>query len=209
MNTHEAPAEYRPEKVRYLRSAVKTLLILLISHAVSWLLYILFISNSMDPNGLPDEVVSRLAWGLFWYAALMLVITGIVCFGFYFKDSARKREFLAATSAEIRGAQNVAEGVTRYRMIALKESLVCTLSAGILWLIPTLFYTLSVATSGMGYGYTEAWALEEFFIGFIGLCEPFKNAWLGLLLGLGVLFAFHYVGRLYSHRTWQKNRIRQ
>ena len=76
-------------------------------------------------------------------------------------------------------------------------------------MIPTLFYTISLVTSGQGYGYSDAWALEKFFVGFIGLCEPFQNAWIGLLLGMGILFAFHYFGRVYSHKQWQENRIRR
>ncbi|MCQ2429393.1 MAG: hypothetical protein MJ192_03575 [Clostridia bacterium] len=209
MNNNDFTPGYQPEKISYLRTAVKTIFFALIYHAVSWLFYVLFIGTSMDPDSVSEDVASRLAWGLFSYAAVMLVVFGIVSVVFYFKDGKRKRAYLAATSSELRGAGNVAEGVARYKKIALKESLVCSLSTGILWLLPAIFYTVSLATSGRGYGYSDAWAIEDFFIGFIGLCEPFQNAWIGLLLGMGILFLFHYFGRVYSHKIWQENRIRR
>ena len=209
MNQHNSATDYRPEKINYLRTAMKTAFFMLLYHAVSWLFYDLFIGSAMDPDSIPGDGASRIPWAMFFYAVAMLAVLGVVFVVFYLKNSERKRAYLAATSAEIRGAENVAEGIARYGKIALKESLVCTLSAGILWMIPTLFYTISIATSGQGYGYSDAWALEKFFVGFIGLCEPFQNAWIGLLLGMGILFAFHYFGRVYSHKQWQENRIRR
>lgn len=209
MNQHNPATDYRPEKIIYIRTAMKTALFMLIYHAVSWLLYDFLIGTSMNPNSMPGDAATRIPWAMFFYASAMLVVLGVVFVGFYFKNSERKRAYLAATSVEIRGAENVAEGIIRYHKIALKESLICTLSAGILWLVPTIFYTVSLDTSGRGYGYSDAWALEKFFVGFIGLCEPFQNAWIGLLIGMGMMFAFHYFGRVYSHKQWQENRIRR
>ena len=209
MDHNNTTSNYLPEKINYLRTAMKTAFFILIYHSVSWLFYDLFIGSSMDPDSMSGDVASRIPWAMFFYAVAMLAVLGVVFVAFYFKNGERKRAYLAATSIEIRGAENVAEGIAWYRKIAMKESLVCTLSTGILWMIPTLFYTISIATSGQGYGYSDAWALEKFFVGFIGLCEPFRNAWIGLLIGIGIMFAFHYFGRLYSHKQWQENRIRR
>lgn len=209
MDHNNTTSNYLPEKINYLRTAMKTAFFILIYHAVSWLFYDLFIGSSMDPDSMSGDAASRIPWAMFFYAAAMLAVLGVVFVAFYFKNGERKRAYLAATSIEIRGAENVAEGIAWYSKIAMKESLVCTLSTGILWMIPTLFYTISIATSGQGYGYSDAWALEKFFVGFIGLCEPFRNAWIGLLIGIGIMFAFHYFGRLYSHKQWQENRIRR
>lgn len=209
MNQQDLATDYWPEKNNYLRTALKTAFFMLIYHVVSWLFYDFFIGTAMDPDSMPGDAATRIPWVMFFYAVAMLAVLGVVFVVFYFKNSEKKRAYLAATSAEIRGAENVAEGIARYHKIAMKESLVCTLSAGILWLVPTVFYTVSLVTSGQGYGYSNAWAIEKFFVGFIGLCEPFQNAWIGLLLGMGILFAFHYFGRVYSHKQWQGNRIRR
>ena len=209
MNQQDLATDYWPEKNNYLRTALKTAFFMLIYHAVSWLFYDFFIGTAMDPDSMPGDAATRIPWVMFFYAVAMLAVLGVVFVVFYFKNSEKKRAYLAATSAEIRGAENVAEGIARYHKIAMKESLVCTLSAGILWLVPTVFYTVSLVTSGQGYGYSNAWAIEKFFVGFIGLCEPFQNAWIGLLLGMGILFAFYYFGRVYSHKQWQGNRIRR
>ena len=41
------------------------------------------------------------------------------------------------------------------------------------------------------------------------LLQPLRNAWGGMLIPLGILFAFHYFGRLFSHKSWSANRIRR
>ena len=208
MNKPPTP-EYRPEKPKHLRTALKTVCLMLVYHAVSWILYIVLVGNNMNPDKISSQAAERLPWGLFWMGLIMLCVLGVVFVGFYVKDGERKRAYLAATSTEIRGAEHIAEGTSRYRKLAFVESLICALSAGALWLIPALFYTISVATSGRGYGYTDAWFFEEFFIGFIGLCEPFQNAWIGLALGMAVVFVFNCFGRLFAHKQWQENRIRR
>ena len=184
--------EYKPEKVSHLRTAITNLLLMLAYHFVSWLLAVFVFG----------------VWPNLLYSLSTLVVMGVILTCTYIKNGERKRAYLTATSAEIRGAENVAEGAARYRKLALTEGIACTLSAGVLWMIPTLFYTISLALSGQGYGYEDAWPLEKFFVAFIGLCEPFRNAWIGLLLGLGILFCFHYFGRLYAHKKWEENRIR-
>ena len=103
----------------------------------------------------------------------------------------------------------VREGVVRYRRLALTESLVCALTAGVLWIIPTVFYLISLYLWGYGYRYALALPIEKVFIGFTGLCEPFQNPLIGMLIGMGILFAFHYIGRRYSHYYWQEHRIRR
>ena len=72
-----------------------------------------------------------------------------------------------------------------------------------------MIYTAGLSLSGRGYGYTEASIFEKFFVGFIGLCEPFQNAWLGWLIGVAFMFLFYYFGRVLSHNRWEAERMRR
>ena len=206
---HETPAPtYRPEKPNYVRTGVKTLFFMVIFHAVTWLLYVLFMTPIQNQM-IGDEHEPEYRWVMFGFSLLTLTVIAIVMAVFYFKNGDRKRAYLAATSVELRGAEQVREGESRYRRVALAEAVVSTAVTAFLWLIPACFYTAAMNASGMGYGYAEAWGIETFFTGVIGLFQPFRSAWLGMLLGLAILFAFHYVGRLYSHKNWADNRIRR
>ena len=198
---------YRPEKPNYVKTGVTALFFMLIYQAVSWLFYV-FIMSPIENQMIGDEHEPEYRFIMFAFSLLTLTIMAVVMAVFYFKNGDRKRAFLAATSVEIRGAENVAEGAARYRRIALAEAVISTAVTAFLWLIPAGFYTAALASSGMGYGYAQAWGVELFFVGTVGLFQPFQNAWVGLALGLGILFCFHYFGRLFSHKHWQENRIR-
>ena len=212
MNTEQnisttVPA-YTPEKPNHLRTAVKNLIAMLIFQAVSWVMHKMVLGN-MDPYRESSQAAERIPTAMFLFSIVALLVFGDILVGIYFKDSKRKRAYLDATSIEKRGAEAAAEGASRYRKLALTEGLVCTLSTAALWLIPTLIYTISLALSGRGYGYSEAMLIEEFFVSFIGLCELFQNAWIGWLIGVAVLFVFHYFGRLLAHSRWAAERIRR
>ena len=203
----KAPA-YQPEKPNHKRTVTKTLILMLAYHVLSMLVYRLFFSASVNQLA-RDEHWSRAYWTLFGFAIVGLLVIAAVQALLYFKDGERKRAYLAATSVEVRGAEQVSEGHTRYRKLALKEGIFCTVATGILWLIPALLYTIFQSASGQGFGYGSAYGIETFFIGFVGLCEPFHSAWVGWLLGLAILFVFHYVGRLFTHKKWNEERIRR
>ncbi len=199
---------YVPEKPNHLRTAAKTLISLLIFHAASLVMHFMVLGNS-DPYTMSSDAASRIPTFMFLYSIVALFVLGDILVGIYFGNGKRKRAFLDATSAEKRGEENVTEGVARYRKLALTEALVCTLTTAALWLIPTLIYTIALATSGRGYGYTEATIFEKFFVGFIGLCEPFQNGWIGWLIGVAFMFVFYYFGRVLSHNRWEAERIRR
>lgn len=198
------PKTYEPEKINYRRLFLNTLLLMLVYQGVSFLFYDLFGLSGRDEKPDMDCFIST-----FLFSLLMICIMGVIFAGIYFKDAARKRAFLDATSIELRGVISVREGAARYRRLALTESLVCALAAGVLWIVPTVFYLLSLFLWGYGFRYARAWPIEKVFIGFIGLCEPFQNPLIGMLIGMGILFAFHYIGRRYSHHYWQEHRIRR
>ena len=203
------PAQtYRPEKVNHVRTGVRSLIFMIIYHAVTWLLYIMIMSP-LENQMVGDEREPIYRFVMFGFSVLTLLILSVVMAVFYHKNGDRKRAYLAATSVEIRGAENVAEGVSRYRKLALTESLVCALTAGALWVIPSVLYLISLFLWGYGFLYGQALAIEKIFIGFIGLCEPFQNPLVGMLIGMGILFCFHYFGRLYAHHYWQEHRIRR
>ena len=204
-----APAPvYRPEKPNHVRTGVKTLFFMMIYHAVTWLLYIMIMSP-VENQMLGDEHEPEYRFVMFGFSLVTLLVIAIVMSVFYFKNGDRKRAFLSATSVEVRGEGNTSEGFTRYRKLALTEAIICTAVTAFLWLLPAGFYTAALASSGMGFGYAEAWFLEVFFVGAMGFFQPFQNAWVGLLLAMAILFCFHYFGRLYSHKSWNENRIRR
>ncbi len=199
---------YVPEKPDYIRTAVKTLIALLIFHGLSLVFHFMVMGNS-DPYTMSSDAASRIPTAMFLFSMVALFVLGDLLVGIYFKDGKRKRAFLDATSAEKRGEKNVEEGHARYRRLALTEALVCTATTAALWLIPALIYTVGLSLSGRGYGYTEASIFERFFVGFIGLCEPFQNAWLGWLIGVAFMFLFYYFGRILSHNRWEAERMRR
>ena len=209
-NRYSTPPQetYRPENPNHVRTGVKTLFLMLVYQAVSWLLYAV-IMRPLENQMVGDEHEPAYRFVMFGFSLLTLGILCVIFFVIYFKNSERKRAYLAATSVEIRGAENVAEGAARYRKLALTEAIVSTAVTAVLWLIPACFYTAALASSGMGYGYAEAWGIESFFVSTIGLFQPFQNAWVGWLLGLAILFSVHYFGRLCSHKNWERNRIRR
>ena len=199
---------YVPEKPDYRRTAVRTLIALLIFHALSLVFHFMVLGNS-DPYTMSSQAAERIPPAMFLFSMVALFVLGDLLVGVYFKDGKRRRAFLDATSAEKRGEECVEEGFARYRKLALTEALVCTATTAALWLIPTLIYTIALATSGRGYGYTEAPIFERFFVGFIGLCEPFQNAWIGWLIGVAFMFLFYYFGRILSHNRWAAERLRR
>lgn len=199
---------YRPEKPNHVRTGVKVLFFMAIYHAVTWLLYTLIMSP-VENQMLGDKHEPEFRWVMFGFSLVTLLVMAIVFAVFYFKNAERKRAYLAATSEEIRGADQVSEGLARYARLALTEAILSTLVTAFLWLIPAVFYTTALSTSGMGFGYNDAWFLESFFVGVIGLFQPFQNAFAGMLLGLAILFCFHYFGRVLSHKNWFSNRIRK
>lgn len=207
-NTQSPAPTYRPEKPNHVRTGVKTLFFMAIYHAVTWLLYVLIMSP-VENQMLGDEHEPEYRMVMFGFSLLTLLVIAIVMTVFYFKNGDRKRAYLAATSVEVRGEGSIAEGFARYRKLALTEAILCTAVTAILWLIPAGFYTAALNSSGMGYGYGEAWFIETFFVGAVGFFQPFQNAWVGLLLAMAILFCFHYFGRLYAHKNWAANRIRR
>ena len=208
MNQQPPVTPYVPESPNYRRTAVKTLIALLIFHGVSLVFHFMVLGNS-DPYTMSSQAAERIPPAMFLFSIVALFVLGDLLVGVYFKDGKRKRAFLDATSAEKRGEEHVDEGFARYRKLALTEALVCTATTAALWLIPTLIYTVALATSGRGYGYTEATVFERFFVGFIGLCEPFQNGWIGWLIGVAFMFLFYYFGRVLSHNRWEAERFRR
>ena len=205
----EKPAPtYRPEKPNYVKTGVKTLFFMVIFHAVTWILYVLFMSP-LENQMIGDEHEPEFRFVMFGFSLVTLLVIAIIMTVFYFKNGDRKRAYLAATSVEVRGEGSIAEGFARYRKLALTEAMICTAVTAFLWLLPAGFYTAALNSSGMGYGYGSAWGIETFFTGVIGFFQPFQNAWIGMLVALAILFCFHYFGRLFSHKSWAANRIRR
>ena len=205
----ENPAPtYRPEKPNHVKTGVKTLFFMVIFHAVTWILYVLFMSP-LENQMIGDEHEPEFRFVMFGFSLVTLLVIAIIMTVFYFKNGDRKRAYLAATSVEVRGEGSIAEGFVRYRKLALTEAIVCTAVTAFLWLLPAGFYTAALNSSGMGYGYGSAWGIETFFTGVIGFFQPFQNAWIGMLVALAILFCFHYFGRIFSHKSWAANRIRR
>ncbi len=209
-NRYDAPPAqvYRPEKPNHVKTGVRALFFMMIYHVISWIFYA-FLMSPLENQMVGDEHEPAYRFVMFGFSLLTLIIFAVIMTIFYSKNGARKRAFLAATSVEVRGAENIAEGAVRYRKLALTEAIISTAVSATVWLIPAVFYTAALSSSGMGYGYAEAWGIEKFFVGAMGFFQPFQNALVGMLVGMGILFCFHWFGRLYAHKSWQKNRIRR
>lgn len=198
---------YTPEKPNHIRTAVHAFFYIIVYHIATYLLYAIFLSP-LENQMVNDGYEPRYRFVMFIFSLLTLSILSIVMITVYFKNGSRKRAYLAATSAELRGQENAAEGAIRYRKTALVEAAVSTAVTAALWLFPACFYTISLSISGYGYGYAQAWGIENFFVGAVGLFQPFQNALIGWILGVGMLFCVHYFGRIAAHKSWEDNRIR-
>ena len=198
---------YTPEKPNHIRTAVHAFFYIIVYHIATYLLYAIFLSP-LENQMVNDGYEPRYRFVMFIFSLLTLSILSIVMITVYFKNGSRKRAYLAATSTELRGQENAAEGAIRYRKTALVEAAVSTAVTAALWLFPACFYTISLSISGYGYGYAQAWGIENFFVGAVGLFQPFQNALIGWILGVGMLFCVHYFGRIAAHKSWEDNRIR-
>ena len=198
---------YTPEKPNHIRTAVHAFFYIIVYHIATYLLYAIFLSP-LENQMVNDGYEPRYRFVMFIFSLLTLSILSIVMITVYFKNGSRKRAYLAATSAELRGQENAAEGAIRYRKTALVEAAVSTAVTAALWLFPACFYTISLSISGYGYGYAQAWGIENFFVGAVGLFQPFQNALIGWILGVGMLFCVHYFGRIAAHKSWEDSRIR-
>ena len=210
MNNHyntTSSDTYTPEKPNHIRTAVHAFFYIIVYHIATYLLYAIFLSP-LENQMVNDGYEPRYRFVMFIFSLLTLSILSIVMITVYFKNGSRKRAYLAATSAELRGQENAAEGAIRYRKTALVEAAVSTAVTAALWLFPACFYTISLSISGYGYGYAQAWGIENFFVGAVGLFQPFQNALIGWILGVGMLFCVHYFGRIAAHKSWEDNRIR-
>lgn len=210
MNNHYSTTSsdtYTPEKPNHVRTAVHAFFYIIVYHIATYLLYAVLLSP-LENQMVNDGYEPRYRFVMFTFSLLTLAILSIVMITVYFKNGSRKRAYLAATSAELRGQENAAEGAIRYRKTTLVEAAVSTAVTAALWLFPACFYTISLNISGYGYGYAQAWGIENFFVGAVGLFQPFQNALIGWLLGVGMLFCVHYFGRIAAHKSWEDSRIR-
>ncbi len=199
---------WKPEKPRYRRLVLKTLLILLTVQATSALLYVLLL-QTMENQMLGDDIERRFRWIMFGFSALVLIVTVSVLSVMYLRNAERKRGFLSATAASVVGEGEVAAGYRFYRSVALRETIAIILTVAVYYLPITSFYTYALATSGEGYGYGRAFFFEDFFVGYIGLAQPFQNAWIGYLIALAAFAGTSLPVRIGAHKVWDKERIRR
>jgi hypothetical protein len=208
MNALRPPQKYRVTVPQYVRSGVFSLFLLGCYHLISWILYT-FLLTTLENQMIGDEHEPQYRFVMFGFSLITLVALAAVSYVFYLKNGNRKRAFLAATSVEERPGEDISDGYREYRHAAFYETVISTAITALVWLPSAIFYTAALASSGMGYGYADAWFVESFFVGVIGLYQPFQNAWVGGFLGLLLLGACGYFGRLYAHATWDKHRIRR
>ena len=102
MNDQTPVTPYIPEKPDHIRTAVKTLITLLIFHGLSLAFHFMVMGNS-DPYTMSGDAASRIPTAMFLFSIVALFVLGDLLVGVYFKDGKRKRAFLDATSAEKRG----------------------------------------------------------------------------------------------------------
>lgn len=106
---HPTEPTYRPEKPNHVRTGVKTLFVMAIFHTMTWILYVLFMSP-VEAQMIGDEHEPAFRFVMFGFSLVTLLIIAIVMTVFYFKNGDRKRAYLAATSVEVRGVEQIEEG---------------------------------------------------------------------------------------------------
>ena len=109
MNDQLPVTPYMPEKPDYIRTALKTLIALLIFHGLSLVFHFMVLGSS-DPYTMSGDAASRIPTAMFLFSMVALFVLGDILVGIYFKDGKRKRAFLDATSAEKRGEEGVRRG---------------------------------------------------------------------------------------------------
>ncbi|MBE6559024.1 MAG: hypothetical protein E7661_08485 [Ruminococcaceae bacterium] len=184
-------------KIRPIKIAVHSFLFHLLYTAISWLFFSFFMAGTHNQM-IVDEMFSTLRWSMFGFSLVTFLIYEFIIAYAYFKNTSRKREYLAYTEGGVTD-----ERAAEIRKLSLKEALLMTLPALLVQLPIALFYT------GFGYGYANALGFERFFIGWIGFYQPWGNAFLGMLINLGPVFLFSLAARILSHGRWEKNRIRK
>ena len=208
MQDYTPAKKYRPTPSDYFKSGLFSLLLIGCYHLITWILYT-FLLTTLENQMIGDEHEPEFRLVMFCFSFITLVALAAVSFVCYLKNGNRKRAYLTATSLEVRGDKDGAmDGRRTYRKAAFYETLLSLGITAVVWLPSACFYGYAMATSGMGYGYGEAWFIESFFVGAVGLYQLFQSSLLGVLLGLAFLGLTGYFGRLYAHASWEKNRIR-
>ncbi len=193
----------------YFRTLYETAGLVLAAHLVSMILYSILLTT-LENQMLGDEIEPVFRWVMFGYSMACMTVLGALFALLHYKNGDRRRAFLAATTAADVGDAAAAEGHRLYNSrLPLTETAIATAVTAVLWLPEAILYSASVATSGYGYGYALALPVEDFYISYVGLCQPFQNAWIGWLIGILYLAAFQYLGRRLAYRHWDKTRIRR
>ncbi len=193
----------------YFRTLYETAGLVLVSHLVTMILYSILLTT-LENQMIGDEIEHVFRWVMFGFSMVCMTILGGLFTLLHYKNGDRRRAFLAATTAADIGDSAAAEGYRLYNgRLPLIETVIATAATAVLWLPEAILYSASVSTAGYGYGYSLALPIEDFFVSYVGLCQPFQNAFVGWLIGTLYLAAFQYLGRRLAYRHWDRTRIRR
>ena len=84
MNEQPPVTPYTPEKPDHIRTAVKTLIALLIFHGLS-LVFHFMVMGSSDPYTMSSDAASRIPTAMFLFSLVALFVLGDLLVGVYFQ----------------------------------------------------------------------------------------------------------------------------
>lgn len=183
----------------YVKTALRSLVAHLGYIAYAYILYLLILSNIMRPM-ITDGLFSGMRWLLAFFSLFLYIVLQGLLISAYNKDEQNKRRYLDMTKEAYRWTSVPGQKVLR---LSLTESLLSASVAALLQLPSALFY------EAYSFDFEYALFFEKFQIGWIGLYLLFDSAFIGILFAFVIGFMFAFLGRVFSHRSWEENRVRR
>lgn len=186
---------------QYGKHILRTLLALVIYHAVGFLLYS-FLLAPLEEQMIMEQYPDHIIWVAFAYNMLLLTALGIVMGILYYRNEAREKMYLRDTSVDRFGHKWAAKGALRHDLRLLWEALITAGFTAILWL-PSILVPFLVKQGTLAGSWTSvAGVLDSMFIGVTGLFHPFDIPWIGYGIGVVYVALLHVVAGFIVHRKW-------
>ena len=182
---------------RYVRTALLSAIYHTGFAVVAYFLYVLILSNLMKPmllDGLFDAIrilTGCMSGGLFIVAQCLIANA-------YNKNQQKKKFYLDLTAHG-----KASDPMVRRQL--LKVSLLESLATA----IPLAIFAFANATfyARWGYQFGASLFFEDFAIGYVGIYQLLGHAWLGYFVMLVLCFSIALIGRIFSQRKWESERV--
>lgn len=183
----------------YIKAVLRSLIFHAAYIAFAYILYLLILSNILRPM-VEDGLTANMRWPLGLFSLTLFIGTQGLLISAYNKDGAFKRRYLELTydSYHIQSPAG-----RRVLFNSIHEALLTAAIPLLLQIPSAVFY------SAYGFDFVYALFFEKFQISWIGMDMLFGNAWLSMLITFVISFVFALAGRIFSHISWEENRIRK